>query len=223
MNYSDEYDALQVGEMLAKKISGELSPEEATLLDRWLKQSPEYNRTAEELLRMHEDRVTNSAQTIHKYDVPTALQLVMHRHRLKKEVRFKNSRFVRYAAVTIGLLMSFGLSLYLYHSMDPYEADYSVIDVSPGGNKASLTLSDGRVINLDTEQTGIIVGEDIRYNDGSGLALEDAATFLGTETGDLVLTTPRGGQYQVTLPDGSKVWLNSASTLIYPSRFDDHE
>src|SRR5690606_9250112 len=39
----------------------------------------------------------------------------------------------------------------------------------------------------------------------------------------LQLSTPKGGQYQITLPDGSRVWLNSASTLKYPSRFDDNE
>src|SRR5690606_1649068 len=57
--------------------------------------------------------------------------------------------------------------------------------------------------------------EDILYNDGGSLGVPPADT--------LVLTTPQGGTYGVTLSDGSKVWLNAGSTLTYPSRFNAEE
>jgi len=89
-------------------------------------------------------------------------------------------------------------------------------DIAPGGNRATLTLADGRTIDLSEEQSGIVVADGITYPDGS-LVLPH--TRLATH--NLRLTTPKGGTYQITLPDGSNVWLNAASTLKYPSRFDD--
>ncbi len=114
-------------------------------------------------------------------------------------------------------------------------------EILPGGNRATLTLADGRVINLDEAQTGIVVGtEAITYQDGSSLNVMPSAaerSRWGQEQGAegsikpsqpnsgdgftmLSLTTPTGGTYQITLPDGSKVWLNAASTIKYPGRFD---
>lgn len=89
-------------------------------------------------------------------------------------------------------------------------------DVAPGGNNASLTLADGRRIELSSEKEGIALDAGtLTYTDGTELEkkLADYAT----------LATPRGGQYQIVLPDGSKVWLNAASSLKYPTSFDGLE
>lgn len=97
-------------------------------------------------------------------------------------------------------------------------------NIAPGTNRATLTLADGRSITLDEAREGIIVGEkDITYGDGKTpvVLLNGADPTPVSEM--LTLSTPNGGTYQVTLPDGSKVWLNSASTLKYPSRFEAEE
>lgn len=110
----------------------------------------------------------------------------------------------------------------------------SIVDIQPGGNKATLTLADGTTVDLSSEQSGIIVGDGITYLDGSAVVNEQvnkSASEQGRgglsagESGSHAhkLTTPKGGTYQVTLPDGSKVWLNAASTLTYPSHFTDNE
>lgn len=95
-------------------------------------------------------------------------------------------------------------------------------DVVPGGNRATLSLGDGTTITLSEHQTGIIVGDSITYLDGSAVEHETTAQGnLATDT--YVIHTPNGGTYQITLPDGTHVWLNAASTLTYPRRFSDTE
>ena len=101
----------------------------------------------------------------------------------------------------------------------------SVADILPGGNRAILTLADGRTVDLSEAQAGIIIGNGITYLDGSTVLSETVSTGDREEPHKLTpsqthtLTTPKGGTYQITLPDGTKVWLNAASTLTYPQRF----
>ncbi len=88
----------------------------------------------------------------------------------------------------------------------------------PGGNKAVLTLASGKTIVLDDASNGDVADQDgvrIIKLDSGLLSYKGTAVQVGYNT----LTTPRGGQYQVELPDGSKVWINSASTLRYPTAF----
>ncbi len=92
----------------------------------------------------------------------------------------------------------------------------AIQDIAPGGHRATLTLADGRTIDLSDTQTGIVVGDRITYLDGSKISEKANGAFMS-------LTTPKGGTYQITLPDGSTVWLNAGSTLKYPSRFDNNE
>ncbi len=92
-------------------------------------------------------------------------------------------------------------------------------DIAPGGNKATLTLADGKSITLDEDQEGIVVnGNNITYLDGASQVTALNESHSSAES--FVLTTPKGGTYQLTLSDGTQVWLNAASTLTYPVRFD---
>lgn len=100
----------------------------------------------------------------------------------------------------------------------------AIHDVLPGGNKATLVLSDGKQVELEQLQLGDIT-------DGEGLAIkkdEDGQLSYSPEqyhklTGFNTVKTPKGGQYKVLLPDGSKVWLNAASSITYPAAFNTNE
>lgn len=93
-------------------------------------------------------------------------------------------------------------------------------DIQPGSNRAVLTLANGRTINLSAAQSGIIVNNELTYLDGTAILDE---TLTSGASSLMAIATPKGGTYQITLPDGTKVWLNSASKLTYPSQFDTYE
>lgn len=93
--------------------------------------------------------------------------------------------------------------------------------ILPGGNRAMLTIADGNVIVLDSMQNGLLSQQgntDIKKQ-GASLVYHTAAPVATEEAVFNTLSTPRGGQYQLTLPDGSRVWLNAASSLHFPVAF----
>jgi hypothetical protein len=102
-------------------------------------------------------------------------------------------------------------------------------DVQPGGNKAVLTLANGQVIDLDSAHNGILVEQGnmavVKNNNGEVVykAVDDEKNARHAANVYNMLATPRGGQYQLTLPDGSRVWLNAASSIRYPVAFANDE
>lgn len=101
-------------------------------------------------------------------------------------------------------------------------------DFAPGGNKAVLTLADGSAIVLDSAVNGTISNQGkikvvkldnglLAYSINGQQVTENDAAFFNT------ISTPRGGQYQVTLSDGTRVWLNAASSIRFPVMFAGKE
>jgi transmembrane sensor len=98
-------------------------------------------------------------------------------------------------------------------------------EIPPGGNRAILTLGNGEQIVLDSAHKGLLTQQGntrVIQTDSGTLAY----TMLNGKQTDVVynmLTCPRGGQYKVQLPDGTDVWLNSSSSIRYPTAFPNQE
>ncbi len=95
-------------------------------------------------------------------------------------------------------------------------------DAAPGTNKAVLKLADGSEIMLDDTEAGMITqqGNTKVFKLEHGGLTYKAASGNASEVVYNTLSTPRGGQYQLVLPDGSKVWLNASSSLRFPAFFE---
>lgn len=141
------------------------------------------------------------------------------------------SRFVRYAAAAI-LLIFMGAGTYYYlKPVKKPEVLAARKDIAPGSNKAMLTLSNGRKIALNNVQNGTLAQQGVTavHKPGNGLVAYQVGTMPGTPlhnnaaTDFNTVTTPRGGQYQVILPDGTKAWLNSLSSIHFPVAFTGRE
>lgn len=142
-----------------------------------------------------------------------------------KIIRYINwKRYVAAAAVILVLFSAAGL--YFYSESQKKEVrSYVKNDIGPGGNKAILTLADGTRISLtdvDDGQLAMQSGIEIRKTADGHLVYtvnDKGAVKTSGEVAYNTISTPKGGRYQINLPDGTSVWLNSESSLKFPVSF----
>ena len=143
-----------------------------------------------------------------------------------KPVSSRVTRFPGWLRIAAVFIIVAGSVAYLWSSLGNSKAHEITSaknsgDIKPGGNKAVLTLSDGNTILLDSAVAGQLALQ------GNANVIKSAAgkiTYrLNGKDDELIrmntLSTPKGGQYQVTLPDGTNVWLNALSSITYPVAF----
>jgi len=146
--------------------------------------------------------------------------------------RYPLPAWLKYSAAAVLLLTAFSAYYLNSRPVPPQTAKTTIIknDALPGGNKAILTLANGKKIALNEIGNGKIASQGNtsidKIEDGSLLYQSAEAAVKGGErqaTAYNTVSTPKGGQYQVTLPDGSKVWLNSVSSITFPTAFKTDE
>ena len=139
----------------------------------------------------------------------------------------RSLRRLFWAAAVILLLVTGGILLWTARSHKPATSGLSAshkIDIPAGKTGAILTLSDGSQIVLDSMGNGIIADQQsTRITLESGRLLYDAAGNNSTVAVYNTMSTPKGRQFHLLLPDGTQVWLNSESAIRYPTAFNGKE
>ncbi len=127
----------------------------------------------------------------------------------------------RYWLTAAAIIFTISISVFLYRyfqSGETVQKDIvnasNITDIDPGKDQATLTFSDGQVINLD--------GKTVT-TDAHGVTYVDGKAFSPSTVQYATLSTPRKGQYKTVLPDGTVVWLNAESSLKYPTQFTTKE
>lgn len=206
--------------LLKAHLEGVIGPEDKAELDQWIESSDENRAFFQEI--NDPEKVMAALRKMEQYDEDAIWEKVMNgKSQNSKVIPLGNRRWIWYAAASMVLLL--GSGAYYLHRVKTQTETTIIADVPPGGNKAVLTLANGQKVVLDSLANGVIaqqgstsvdkVGSGLTYkiNDDGGLALMNT------------LTTPRGGQYTLRLPDGTRVWLDAASSITYPTAFTGKE
>lgn len=173
-------------------------------------------------------RDTHADDTIDEQKWNPILQSILNRRaNTVRRVHFVKTAWFRYAAAILFLIA--GTALYLYKINQPskemaQQTSQTQVITEPNRHKAILTLADGRTIVLDSSADKALArrnninilkldASSLAFNNHSGIASETGQHLYNT------ISTPRGLLYQITLPDGTKAWLNAASSIKFPVSF----
>ncbi|WP_316805524.1 FecR family protein [Pedobacter nototheniae] len=206
-------DQIRLQELANKYLRGTLNAAEELEFDQWFNSIHEKSDLGQVRLNYTEDE---------------------HRVAIFKEIEdqiFSNHKkslsLWKLLSIAASFILCFGLAAYFlitaYKKPQQNIPQNLTNDARPGTNKAYLTLSNGKRILLGDSLIGTLAnqaGVEITKTAGHQLIYKiidqpknQAASTYNT------IETPRGGQYQVLLPDGTHVWLNSSSSLKYPTSF----
>ncbi|OQP44582.1 hypothetical protein A4H97_09445 [Niastella yeongjuensis] len=222
----------RIASLIIKQWRGELTVEETIELEQWAGES-QINR---DLLQQLTHDETLRQELITYYEAESAREAVWKKIENATvettpviPLPVHHTRKYRYLAVAVTTAAVLTTVAYFWLQNKPRPttatqvAQTTINDVLPGGNKAILKLSDGKTIVLDNAHNGLLAEQGaVQIEKQEGTLSYSSSTTATTVTYN-TLATPAGGQFQIKLPDGTRVWLNASSSITYPTAFAGKE
>lgn len=204
-------------EIIWKKIYNQLDEKEEKEFDQWIAESDEHQQFFQQVLSHHAEG--DSYQRYHRKKAAWN-NIIGDSSKSETPTRQTTSWRV-WGSVAASLTILLSLSLYFFLDLSGEERIPIVLSkpISPGSDRAVLVTSTGYSLELEQNDDTL----NITDNDVSIALHDDNLTYTGA-TSELAmnkLIIPRGGKFRLTLADGTRVWLNSETTLEYPISFSE--
>lgn len=204
----------KISDLIVKRLEGKLNTEEEQFLDEW-KYAEEKNLVLFHKLSQNPEKLyfkrEAKLESANKKDVWNQIQTKVRRDR-RMQIK---QQIMKIAAVLV-IAFSVGGFLYTINENAVYDEPVTIL---PGKNQALLVLSGGEKYQLsekvNLEEKGIQISNNSKELIYSKVSEKTNANQLAYNT----IIIPKGGEYKLTLADGTKIWLNSNSKLRYPSQF----
>lgn len=200
-------------EILARYMSQDVGPEEQDAIEQWFMKMPAPERDA--LLEQYGELVAALPELETQPDKPLLQRI---RDVIRGQYR-GTYRLRRWSAAAAAVLILAVAGIMLWKDKDT--ADLAQMEkIPPGKQGAILTLADGREVLLDSLNDGLVAEQS-----GANAMLGNGQLhyrYNGKTSNDIAyntMTTPKGRQFRLQLPDGTEVWLNAASSIRFPTAF----
>ncbi|MCT4603991.1 MAG: DUF4974 domain-containing protein [Marinifilum sp.] len=206
----------KISELIVKHLKGQLDANQENELKKWLKKPGKKERFDQIVSK---ERILQKSFEYDEFNQEAAWT------KLDKQIKPKldYKKWLAYAAV---LLIPLAIGFLLLQKTPEYETGLAEVQkIEPGSSNAVIYFSNGEIVDLSKDTSGVIRSKEnlLVERDSNQLKINDEELLAGRLGKMNRIVTPIGGEYQVVLPDGTKVWMNANSYLEFPSKFSIKE